>query len=419
MHRCVLLDDREHAQSIDREIAHLRDSGALGRTSKLRDLFDYLVDRSRSGNPPREVEIAQDVFGRSAQSSDDGAGRVYVHRLRRRLEDIYRKRHAEPRIALPLGEYRLVAEFGSADRAVSDAVQPAFAARGRVPWRALALGAAAGVLVSLIVAFAMLPWPTAGWREAEQVRRSRIWAPMFANGRSVIIAEGDHYLFAERGAGAEPVRLVRDFRIRSREDLDAYLLSHPSDASRYSDVGLGYVPTTVPRAQLYLSRILLAVPSVRTLPASQLPAAAMLSQNIVYLGLTSGLGPLRAPVTASSRFELGRDADLISDRRTGRVYRGWHPPGDPSSPRRQYGLVSLFLGKEGNRYVVLAGSSEMGLVGLVETMADPDRLKELSRATQGADAAEALYQVDSHGAGVLAVRLLATNRRDGRRVWLP
>ena len=418
MSRSVLLNDGEHAQAIDREIAHIRDSDALGRKSKLRDLFDYLVDRSREGNPPREVEIAQDVFGRSAQSSDDGAGRVYVHRLRKRLEEIYGKRGAEPRLSLPIGEYRLVAEFSSPDEVVEVAEATPGARSGR-PWVAVAIGCAGGVLLSVVFALAFLPWPAAGWREADRVRRSPIWAPLFANGRSVVVAEGDHYLFAEKGPGGEPVRLVRDFRIRSREDLDAHLLAHASEASRYSDIGLGYVPSTVPRAQLYLSRILLAVPSVRTLPVSQLPAAAMLSQNIVYLGLASGLGPLRAPVGQGSRFALGRDADTITDLRTGQVYGGWQPHADASAPRRQYGLISLFSGKEGNRYVVLAASSEMGLVGLVEAMADPDRLGELSRATRGAAAAEALYQVDSQGAGVLAIRLVTANRREGRRVWLP
>ena len=113
MNQTVQLNDGEHARAIDREIRHIRDSGALGRSSKLRDLFDYLVERSRSGNPPREVEIAQDVFGRTDQASDDGAGRVYIHRLRRRLEDIYKERDdADIRISFPLGEYRLVGEIG-------------------------------------------------------------------------------------------------------------------------------------------------------------------------------------------------------------------------------------------------------------------------------------------------------------------
>ena len=415
----IRLDDAQHAPAIDREIAYLRDSGALGRASKLLDLFDYLVARSRSGNPPREVEIAQDVFGRGSQSSDDGAGRVYVHRLRRRLEEIYRDRPAAPRIALPLGEYRLVAEFSDETEKVAPAAPPVVASGRAFDWRAILLGIIAGLIVAGGAAWWLLPSPIPGWREADRARRSAIWAPVFANAKSIVVAEGDHYLFAELGAAGRAARLVRDYGIRSREELDAYLLAHPQDAERFADVGAGYVPVTVPRAQLYLSRILLAVPSVRTLPASQLPASAMLSQNIVYLGLPTGLGPLRAPVTSGARFLPGRDADVITDRRTGRVYGDAPRASDPAAPRRQYGLVSLFSGKEGNRFVVLTGSSEMGIVGLVETMADPARLTELRRALRNADTGDALYQIDSQGGGILAVRLLAAQSRDPRLVWTP
>lgn len=419
MQRAVQLDDGEYAGAIDREIGHLRESGVLGRSSKLRDLFEYLVERSRMGPPPREVEIAQDVFGRTGPTGDDGAARVYIHRLRKRLEEIYRERpDAEVRITCPLGEYRLVADIGPVERVAGDGAIPV-AVYNRWPWRAIAAGAVAGVLLAALLVLTFAPRPTPGWRAADEIRRSGVWAPLFANGRNILVAQGDHYLFAQKGAGGEPARLVRDFRIHSSEELNAHLLRHAPDAGRYADAGLAYVPVTVPRAQLYLSRVLLAAENVRVLPASQVPAAAMLSQNIVYLGLTSGLGPLRATVAAGSRFELGRDADLIRDKRTDRVYRGGQPQGDTGAPRRQYGVLSLFAGKEGNRYLVLAGTSEMGLVGLAETLADPARLHELTEATGGSGTAEALYQIDSQGGGVLAVRLIATNIRDERRIWQP
>ena len=110
--------------------------------------------------------------------------------------------------------------------------------------------------------------------------------------------------------------------------------------------------------------------------------------------------------------------DEIHDLRTGQVYRGG-PAAKGEGPHRQFALLSLYPGKEGNRYIVLAATSEMGLVGLVETLADPKRLDELARTIGDAGAAEALYQVDSQGSGVLAVRMLVTNRRDQRRIWQP
>ena len=61
----------------------------------------------------------------------------------------------------------------------------------------------------------------------------------------------------------------------------------------------------------------------------------------------------------------------------------------------------------------------MGIVGLVETLSDAARLDELTAAGAGSDAIEALYQVDSQGGGILAVRLIAASARDPRKIWQP
>jgi len=56
---------------------------------------------------------------------------------------------------------------------------------------------------------------------------------------------------------------------------------------------------------------------------------------------------------------------------------------------------------------------------LAETLADVARLAELRRALRDADTGDALYQVDSQGGGILAVRLIAAQPRDARLVWAP
>ncbi|MBX3563578.1 MAG: hypothetical protein KF730_03270 [Sphingomonas sp.] len=416
MPRTLPLDDVEHADAINREIERIRQPSVLGRSTKLVALFDYLVSRSRAGSPPREVEIMQDVFAPAAAGADDGVGRVYVHRLRRRLGEIYREGPSPVRIALPFGEYRLIAELASDDLAEAE---PAQAPRhGERRWPALAVAAGIGAAIAIALTMAVSA-RLGGWSETASARRSPIWNTMLTNGKGILIAEGDYYLFGALGASGQVERLVRDFSIQSREDLDAYLAKQPQDAGRYVDGNVRYIPVSVARSQLYLSRLLLHADNVRMVPASELTPASMFAQNILYLGLTSGLGQLTLPVSAGSRFAFGPTPDDIRDLKTNHIYHGQPAQVDGAAPRRQYGLVSLFSGKTGNRYIVLAGTSEMGLVGLTETFADPARLAELVKATGNAEAFEALYQVNSQGRGILEVRLLATNRRDPRKIWSP
>src|SRR5689334_22982749 len=87
---------------------------ALGRTTRPGRLLEYL-GRKYFENPQAplaEVDIAIDVFGRSAKtfdSTEDAVVRVEVHRLRKKLRDVYER--GDPKhglqISLPAGTYVL------------------------------------------------------------------------------------------------------------------------------------------------------------------------------------------------------------------------------------------------------------------------------------------------------------------------
>src|SRR5262249_46422284 len=94
-----------------------RASGLLGKPGALSRLFDYLLTRSLSGEAPKEIEIAHQVFakGTSFDVSQDSVVRVYVHRLRRRLDEYYERTPGpDGRMVIPKGEYRLTLEQAAA-----------------------------------------------------------------------------------------------------------------------------------------------------------------------------------------------------------------------------------------------------------------------------------------------------------------
>jgi hypothetical protein len=101
--------DTTPPEIFDAEVVKLRHSGALGRSDVLARLFDYLVVRSRAGDPPKESEVALEVFGKdsSFDAIQDASVRVAVLRLRRKLDDYYASADEEPRLSIPKGEYRL------------------------------------------------------------------------------------------------------------------------------------------------------------------------------------------------------------------------------------------------------------------------------------------------------------------------
>ena len=93
------------------QAARIRTSDALGRSRPMQRLFDFLVACSGDGTTPREVDIAVEVFDRTEafDVSQDASVRVYMHRLRQKLDDFYAgEGRREPfRLVIPRGDYRL------------------------------------------------------------------------------------------------------------------------------------------------------------------------------------------------------------------------------------------------------------------------------------------------------------------------
>src|SRR5688572_838313 len=100
-----------------------RASGLLGKPGTLSRLFDFLLARSLEGDAPKETEIALQVFGKSPSFdvSQDAVVRVYVHKLRRRLEEFNARTAGSAKIVIPKGEYRVLLERP----AVAPAAEPA------------------------------------------------------------------------------------------------------------------------------------------------------------------------------------------------------------------------------------------------------------------------------------------------------
>lgn len=96
------------ADSLREKAARIRESGALGRSELIQRLFDFLVEQSAAERTPREMDIAVEVFGRTGDFdvSQDASVRVYIYRLRRKLDEYYAGpgRDAPVRLSIPKGE---------------------------------------------------------------------------------------------------------------------------------------------------------------------------------------------------------------------------------------------------------------------------------------------------------------------------
>jgi hypothetical protein len=409
----------------------VRASGALGRSPAMHRLFDYLLERTLGGDSPREVEIATDVFGRSDDDLlDDASVRVYVHRLRRKLDEHYAGPGADEaeRLVLPKGDYRFQVERNEppvgdpGDAMAADAIAAAVAASAatrhawaRRAWLFLIAGLFAGGLAMFAGLRLFAPADALA-----QVRASPLWQPLVSASRPLTIVTGDYYIMGERDRpGADPTRLVREFSVNSREELDELLMRRPDLRDRYVDLNLTYLPVSAAYALKAIMPVLTpglsqrsGVPFVLT---SKLAPAQFKDGDLVYVGLLSGLGLLQQPVFSGSRFNLGWSFDQLIDSKSGKLYVA-DPPGEASSARRNYAYVAMLPGPNGNHILIVAGTRDPALLQAADILTDPAELARLAAASKDGYF-EALYAVDGVGDENLKGTLIAASPRKAEGLW--
>ncbi len=408
------------------EIARVRESGVLGATGRLVELFDFLASRSADNRPPKEAEIALAVFGKADSEAlrDDPVARVYIHRLRKRLDDFY-LRHGTPagvRLDIPKGDYRIVSaapqdvstETETVETPATNAdVSPAKPA-SRKRWGLIAAGFAALMIGGNIAAWALLTNKPV----EKQIADAGIWTEIANSTRPLLIVVGDYYMFGEYEERVTLKRLVRDFAINSKEDLIHSQRDNPAGFDQYSDVAMQYLPASAAYALTDLAPLLREGRQVQVTLASELTPERLKSDDIIYVGLLSGLGALRDPVFSQSRFAFGESYDQIVDRKTGKMYTSeafLAAPGDQMY--RDYGFFSTFEGPGGNRIAILSGSRDTAVMGVAEALTQVDRLAKVEKKTGGKEDFEALFEVKGQKHVNLEAQVLASYELDSPTIW--
>jgi hypothetical protein len=399
-----------------------RASGLLGKPGSLSRLFDYLLARSLAGEAPKEIEIALEVFGKSPSFdvSQDAVVRVYVHKLRRRLDDFYSnpENAALGRLSIPKGEYRIVLDTAAPEIQSIDteiATEPATPVRRRSALPVL-IALVAGLAIGAAMAF--LVGRPARDTEFETLKTSAVWAPLLNDDVPITIVLGDYLLLGETDDFGIVRRLVREFFINSQRDFLEYAELDPKFVQKYRNLNLTYLPTSAAYAIQDIAAMVGRRKPIRVALMSDLDVGLLKSTHVIYVGFVSGLGVLGDPVFAASRISPGGSFDELVDRTTNTTYLSTAMPaqgGDASY--RDYGYFSTFEGPSGHRVLVIAGTRDTGLRQMGEVLTQADSLAELTRQSGDQAQFEALYEVYGVGHTSIRAKLLFASPMRDVNVW--
>ncbi len=409
----------------------IRASQILGRSRLINRLFDYLVECGKTGHVPKEIEVALDAFDRDERfdPSQDAVVRVCVHKLRRKLDEFYAGPGNQElhRITMARGEYRLLVEAVATPAAVLPVIEGVLDDEGADTRRRWPSVSPAILLTALLISAAvnLLLWAVAQPSSSgpagrlNDVRNSSVWAPLFDDELPIYVVVGDYYIFGEVDKFRDVKRLVRDFQVNSREDLEWVMQKDPDKTGRYQDLNLDYIPTASAFALKEILPVLeKANRRVRLTVMSELDPAAFKSAHVVYVGYLSGLGMLRELAFAGSRFSTGETFDELIDHGTGIQYVS--DVGGPVQGQlryRDYGYFSTFPGPAGNQIVIIAGTRDTAVMQTAEMITDPRRIAELDTQGNNRDALEALYEVYGFENTNIDAKLLLSANLNAANIW--
>ena len=411
----------DDADALRAEINRVQRSGVLGE-ARLRRMFDHLAEKSLLGQSPKEIAIAIDVFGKSPDFdvSQDALVRVYIHKLRKALDEYYASsgQESSSELHIPRGEYRLrVSAAKAAEKSAPEVRIGAASPRSRRFW---ILGAAA-LLGAAVLVGAFVTWAWSPRSDLDRIRASPIWSSLLKDDRPIMIVVGDYYLIGETDDSMGVNRLIREYSVNSKNDLDHYVQEHPEVADRYMDVGLRYLPISTAFALRDVMVVL--APENRRITVSKMSdiePRSLKSADIVYIGYLSSMGMLQDLIFAGSRFSVGDSYDEIFDKRTRVSYVSeigsdiMDPP-QPTGKEKtyhDYGVFEKVRGPGGNTIVVISGTRDAGVTQTAEVFTSAQKLKDLQQKSDVTLPLEALLEVSAVNGVNLNGKLLAESNRD-------
>lgn len=384
------------------EIARLRAAGVPGASGRVRELFDWLAARGPDADSATQDELAREVFGQQETEADDATVRVYVHRLRKKIEDFYAangRGEGGARVELPSGTYALRLD-------TDGAALPQQAPRSDRPRRPSVLALLAIVLVALLASAPIYLF----FRDDAP---NALWQPIAASDRPVLLVLGDYYIYGEIDpVRPEQSRLIRDFRVDSEQDLAALQEAEPDRYGYAEDVGLTYLPFSAAYGLKEVMPVLAEIgEDVEVIAASELEPDMLNRFDVVYVGLLSGMGLLEDQVFAGSTLRVGESYDELVDRESGQVWTS-DEARTLASPAfyRDYAYLAGFTASTGAQVVVIASQRETGLRG-ISPLAISDTLPDAIAEVAGSPPFDALIQVTGQQGADLDDRVILARER--------
>lgn len=272
-------NETEIRQFLDRIVK----SDTFSNSEISQDLITYLTEASLKGENPKEFTIGLEVFHLSADDPGSSRVRVFMHKLRKRLDSYYESEGREDaiRFVIPKGAYQVKFQYKKNNQ---------FHLKGRriIPYLFTTL-----ITIAVCAVIYQIFFTT-----KESPEDIPFWNELFDNGKETVIVAGDFFLFQDDKLNTikRRVQNIRDSHINSEMHLREYVAA---DSQRSMDdyIILSSSITYMPRDALFSMKYLLPLldrneVSFDIILSSSFDWERYYDHNIIYIGAFKNLKSL-------------------------------------------------------------------------------------------------------------------------------
>jgi len=362
------------------EALRLLETRQFMKSAILSKLLIYLVSSTLKNEVPKEISIGVEVFDKdtSYDPANDSLVRVYVHKLRKKIDDIYQAqdKHERLRLSIPKGGYQVILEsFDSSD---ADKNKNAFNSLMKVSsstWAIIAL------CVLLLVSW--------GMHVRQYLREpslsdtaNQLWSDFSTNGKMTYVVLGDLYLFHYQEPNSDVRLLARNPVVNSDTALYEWLVDSPQNNEKITITSNRFLMQS---SAYTLTKVtdMLAKNSVqyKITTLSDLDPKTIRDANFIYLGMYKSMGLLGRYFDKSNYVCNGKCYTSLVDRNdklhtTLGVAEGEHI---------DYGMVVKLTRENSTQVLFLAGFSDTGIMQAVRAVTSEDDMSILKQALSAHD----------------------------------
>jgi len=350
------------------------------KNDTLKNLLHFLVKCANKRLIPNEIDIATQVFNRdkSFNPSEDPFVRVYIYKLRKKIEEYYQGpgRKDKVRLIIPKGHYNV--EFIDNSKKKINISRKIFSAK----------------TLTITVVLILLSANAAQWIHLHKVknnssiesniRNSLIWSSFFNNEFPTDIVFGDFFLFQEYDKLLQRKRAIIDYLISDNAEFQSYQRLFPHRINEKANVG------DIPHNSIYnLKDILNVFYSYRKKcnlkMSSEYSDDDLFNHNIIYIGAFKNLRKLKKllfnlPIEYRYNYPWTWDGELFIKGENSDSIMHWSTN---VMAEKEYKVnlevLAKLPGPNGENYLIIAGFGYASHIEVVRMLSYPEYLMGLEK----------------------------------------